>query len=107
MLGMKETKLLRFSTSQDGLISNERVRDRAVRISSFKEGRMPVGKAVGVFVGVHEHGLAGLEINMAHYVDTKAFERRADKQKSLRSSAMRMPLQDDRKGYSTFRCGDI
>eukprot|EP00965_Chrysotila_dentata_P000948 30313-Pleurochrysis_carterae.AAC.1 len=56
-----------------GLVNNEKVNDKAISLTTQKEGRMTDPRVVGVLVGVHEHGVAGLLVHMAHHVNSKAF----------------------------------
>eukprot|EP00965_Chrysotila_dentata_P173402 5724565-Pleurochrysis_carterae.AAC.1 len=56
-----------------GLFDNNAVSDKAFGVSVLKEGRMVEGKIVGVLVGPHAPGLAGLAVNVAHYVHLDAF----------------------------------
>eukprot|EP00965_Chrysotila_dentata_P098615 3260185-Pleurochrysis_carterae.AAC.1 len=66
---------------------------------------MPNGKVVGVLVGEHKHGLGGLPLHCAHYVDTETFD---DKNPGgPHQTRLRAGGKPDRKGYKTFRCGDM
>eukprot|EP00965_Chrysotila_dentata_P089939 2968973-Pleurochrysis_carterae.AAC.1 len=75
MQGLHELGLLlRMGAGEEGgLIGNANVADMAVGVTTLKEGRM-APKVVGVLVGRHAHGIAGLPVHVAHYVDLAAFE---------------------------------
>eukprot|EP00965_Chrysotila_dentata_P082258 2715014-Pleurochrysis_carterae.AAC.1 len=75
-------------------------------LTTFKEGRMPVARVVGVLVGEHTHGLGGMALNCAHYVDTEIFCQQPTRKQSTRQRSTR-PTKAYRKGYKTLRCGDM
>eukprot|EP00965_Chrysotila_dentata_P106726 3525549-Pleurochrysis_carterae.AAC.1 len=73
---------------------------------------MPEAQPVGILVGMHQHNLGGLKLHYAHYMDTEAFDAKdcakAAAQQRLRRSAAHVSIaKTDRKGYRTFRCGDV
>eukprot|EP00965_Chrysotila_dentata_P196296 6177489-Pleurochrysis_carterae.AAC.1 len=70
---------------------------------------MAQGRPVGVIVGKHEHGLGGFDVHCAHYVDAGSFDTSKDDEATKtrrRSAAMRVSTVN-RKGYKSFRCGDV
>eukprot|EP00965_Chrysotila_dentata_P065557 2172193-Pleurochrysis_carterae.AAC.1 len=58
LVGMGETGAFKILDAPGGLIDNEQIQDMAMRITSFKEGKMTSGKPVGVLVGEHQYGSA-------------------------------------------------
>eukprot|EP00965_Chrysotila_dentata_P115464 3815630-Pleurochrysis_carterae.AAC.1 len=75
-------------------------------LTTFKEGRMLVARVVGVLVGEHTHGLGGMALNCAHFVDTEIFCEQPTPKQSTRQLSTR-PTKTDRKGYKTLRCGEV
>eukprot|EP00965_Chrysotila_dentata_P011562 378379-Pleurochrysis_carterae.AAC.3 len=75
----------------------------------MKDGRMSDAIYVGVLVGVHDHGVAGLPLNVAHHVSAAVFEEMVSRSMGRRRSATRNSgfAASERKGYHTFRCGDV
>eukprot|EP00965_Chrysotila_dentata_P161746 5342032-Pleurochrysis_carterae.AAC.1 len=70
-------------------------------------------KVVGVFVGEHEHGIAGMSVNVAHFIDASAFgPDESPAGEGIRASRPRNAkatvdaIREARKGYHNFRCGD-
>uniref|UniRef100_A0A7S4C279 Uncharacterized protein n=1 Tax=Chrysotila carterae TaxID=13221 RepID=A0A7S4C279_CHRCT len=112
MQGLHELgMLLRMGAGEhSGLINNAFVADMAVGVTMLKEGRMGTPKVVGVLVGKHAHGIAGLPVHVAHFVDASAFatEEPAEGGRILRAAAQKCTaaVAEARKGYHTFRCGD-
>eukprot|EP00965_Chrysotila_dentata_P262556 6214603-Pleurochrysis_carterae.AAC.2 len=101
---MRETGVFKPYEQPGGLINNERVQDRAMGLTSFKEGRMPTPKVVGVLVGEHRHGIGTITLNVAHFVETSAFEPTSNTRVRRHSATT---VKADRKGYHSFRCGDM
>eukprot|EP00965_Chrysotila_dentata_P052438 1739608-Pleurochrysis_carterae.AAC.1 len=58
-----------------------------------------------VLVGEHKPKIAGLTIYVAHHVDTNAFT--ADSGGAGRTRTKRAGGKETRKGYHTYRCGDV
>eukprot|EP00965_Chrysotila_dentata_P152470 5038949-Pleurochrysis_carterae.AAC.1 len=88
-----------------GLVDNVVVTDQAVGVTTLKEGRMEVAKVVGVLVGTHDHGIAGLPVHVAHHVDAEAGGEGARLRSRVGKSAVEA-ARVARKGYHTYRCGD-
>eukprot|EP00965_Chrysotila_dentata_P241471 6204304-Pleurochrysis_carterae.AAC.1 len=78
---------------------------------------MREAKPVGVLVGRHAHGVGGAVLHKEHHVCTSSFEKldpphTPEGSGRLRSAAQRaggkqQGKQVDRKGYHTYRCGDV
>eukprot|EP00965_Chrysotila_dentata_P241620 6204387-Pleurochrysis_carterae.AAC.2 len=102
--GMTETGVLKPMEADGGLVNNERLQDRAVAVTACKDGRSPAPKPVGVLVGEHKHGVGTVPLYSAHFVDVSAFEPAPSSRLRRKSAAS---VKADRKGYHSFRCGDM
>eukprot|EP00965_Chrysotila_dentata_P211836 6186667-Pleurochrysis_carterae.AAC.2 len=80
----------------------------AVSVTTYKGGRMTAARPVGLLVGEHPHGAGTLPVHCGHFVNVSAFDSAVSSSaRARRRSATKQLVKADRKGFHTFRCGDV